>query len=173
MVQRSHQFLQAFFFLAAPSPQLGALRDAGSGFFKSSSSRRASESMRSWTRQIHGIQYSVSMLCSAWWSIFVVEIKAFQCSRDKSVPPSQIVWCVFKSFFTRRQTDWMLTYHIIIVHVIGRQRPHFDSVGIQSWFLCWNQNVCKMLFELKMRWNKMLMLLLADDEGAKSKMSFI
>lgn len=41
-----HQFLQAFFFPA--SPQLAALRDAGSGFFKSSSSNRASESMRSW-----------------------------------------------------------------------------------------------------------------------------
>lgn len=46
----SYQFLQAFFFLAAPSPQLAALREEGSGFFKSSSSRRASVSTRSWTR---------------------------------------------------------------------------------------------------------------------------
>lgn len=47
----SHQFLQAFFFFAAPSPQMGALRDNGSGFFKSSSSRRASVSTRSWPRK--------------------------------------------------------------------------------------------------------------------------
>lgn len=47
----SHQFLQAFFFFAAPSPQMGALRDDGSGFFKSSSSRRASVSTRSWPRK--------------------------------------------------------------------------------------------------------------------------
>lgn len=43
----AHQFLQAFFFLLAPSPQVGAMRELGSGFLKSSSSRRASESTRS------------------------------------------------------------------------------------------------------------------------------
>lgn len=43
----AHQFLQAFFFLPAPSPQVGAVRELGSGFLKSSSSRRASESTRS------------------------------------------------------------------------------------------------------------------------------
>lgn len=47
----SHQFLQTFFFFAAPSPQMGALREDGSGFFKSSSSRRASVSTRSWPRK--------------------------------------------------------------------------------------------------------------------------
>lgn len=94
------------------------------------------------------------MPCSAWWPLFAIEIKVFQCSRGKSVPPSQIVWRVFKSFFTRRQTDWILTYHIIIVYVIGWQRPHFDSVRIQSWFLCWNQNVCKILFEQLVRWDE-------------------
>lgn len=45
--------MQAFFFLLAPSPQAGALREAGSGFFKSSSSSRASESIRSYTEHKH------------------------------------------------------------------------------------------------------------------------
>lgn len=49
-----HQFLQAFFFFPAPSPQLGALSEAGSGFFKSSSSNSASESTRSWTKTTGG-----------------------------------------------------------------------------------------------------------------------
>lgn len=44
---KAHQFLQAFFFLPAPSAQAGAVRELGSGFLKSSSSRRASESTRS------------------------------------------------------------------------------------------------------------------------------
>lgn len=55
LVWWTDQFLQAFFFLPAPSPQVGALREAGSGFFKSSSSSRASESSRSWRDKVCSI----------------------------------------------------------------------------------------------------------------------
>ena len=43
---KAYQFLQAFLFF--PSPQEGALKEAGSGFFRSSASSSSSESIRSW-----------------------------------------------------------------------------------------------------------------------------
>lgn len=48
LMKLSHQFLQAFFLVPA-SPHEDALSEAGSGFFRSSSSRRASESTKSYT----------------------------------------------------------------------------------------------------------------------------
>lgn len=102
----THQFLQAFFL---PLSLQLTLREAGSGFFKSSSSSRASESTRSYREEDRD---SVNIL-------------------HKEIDLRGDV------LYLKNQT-----HHIIITHVVGWQRPHFDSVGIQSRFLCWKTANC-------------------------------
>lgn len=97
-----HQFLQAFFFLPAPSPQVGALRELGSGFLKSSSSKRASESTRS---------------CK------------------EAGKQSAAVTTVSHAY---RSAQKSIAHQIVVIHVIGGQHPHFNRVGVQSRFVCWN-----------------------------------
>lgn len=59
-------------------------------------------------------------------------------SRPDPAAPSKEPQEKQQNTVTLSQKEESITHQIIVIHVIGRQHPHFHRVGVRSRFLCWN-----------------------------------
>lgn len=82
---------------------------------------------------------NIQYLCGSE-HVWLQYVRLYSAAQRKCVPPSRASQTVM-SLYIRTQKDKILTHHIIVIYVNGWQRPHFDSVGIQSRFLCWNHRL--------------------------------